>query len=204
MCRRARRASRGWGAGAHPDDRRDLLPVRAGRPDRARLQRRPPRRRDVARRRPSWWPPRVRSAARVRDRIHDPCYLDPTASAPPAPVVDCAASPWAPRIVRLHVTAPPVPALAAPPDLAPWALQLASGRRCVRTTGATTTVRGRRLTLTSATGTACSSGGRRPRRRPGASVRPVTPAATPPATSPSPSPGAERSPSTSHRPARVV
>jgi hypothetical protein len=39
----------------------------------------------------------------------------------------------------------PVPALAAPPDLAPWALQLASGRRCVRTTGATTTVRGRRL-----------------------------------------------------------
>ena len=81
----------------------------------------------------------------VRDRIHDPCYLDPTASTPPAPVVDCATSPWVPRIVRLHLAAPPVPALAAPPDLAPWALQLASGRRCVRTTGATTTVRGRRL-----------------------------------------------------------
>lgn len=81
----------------------------------------------------------------VRDRIHDPCYLNPTLSTPPAPVVDCAASPWAPRITRLHLPTPPVPALAAPPDVPPWALQLASGRRCIRTTGATTTVRGRRL-----------------------------------------------------------
>jgi hypothetical protein len=81
----------------------------------------------------------------VGDRIHDPCYADPAASPAAAAVVDCVAAPWATRIVRLHLAAPANPALAAPPSLPPWAVRLASGRRCVRTTGATTVVRGRRL-----------------------------------------------------------
>ena len=81
----------------------------------------------------------------VGDRIYDPCYLDPVASPAAAPVVDCVAAPWEAHIVRLHLAAPPNPALAAPTSLPPWALRLASGRRCVRATGATTVVRGRRL-----------------------------------------------------------
>jgi eukaryotic-like serine/threonine-protein kinase len=81
----------------------------------------------------------------VGDRILDPCYLDGAASTAQAPVVDCVAAPWAASVVRLHLGAPPGTGPGAAPDAPPWALQLASGRRCVRATGATTVVRGRRL-----------------------------------------------------------
>jgi hypothetical protein len=81
----------------------------------------------------------------VGDAISDPCYLDPAMSAAGPPVVVCVPAPWATRVVRLRLVSPPVAALGLPAGGLPWALRLASGRRCVRTTGATSVVGGRRM-----------------------------------------------------------
>ena len=81
----------------------------------------------------------------VGDSIADPCYLDAAASAAGPPVVVCVPAPWATGVVRLRLVSPPVAALGLPAGGPPWALRLASGRRCVRTTGATSVVRGRRM-----------------------------------------------------------
>lgn len=77
--------------------------------------------------------------------IRDPCYFDALASAQlDRDVVLCVGSPWARSAVRLRADtlerAGPLPA-GAPP----WALELASGPRCVFAEGASNVVGGRRL-----------------------------------------------------------
>jgi hypothetical protein len=79
------------------------------------------------------------------DTIYDPCYLDAAASNAQRAVVDCVDSPWATNVVRLRLAAAPDPAFGAPAGGPPWALRLASGRRCVFAAGATSVVDGRRL-----------------------------------------------------------
>jgi hypothetical protein len=77
--------------------------------------------------------------------IHDPCYRDAGQSTPERAVVVCVADPWTSAAVRLRVTEPPHPDHGAEPGGLPWALTLASGRRCRVVRGATPTVGGRRL-----------------------------------------------------------
>jgi hypothetical protein len=77
--------------------------------------------------------------------IRDPCYLDAASSTPERSVVVCVAAPWEASVVRLRVSSPLNGSYGARPGGQPWALRLASGRRCVHVAGATTVVRGRRL-----------------------------------------------------------
>jgi hypothetical protein len=79
------------------------------------------------------------------DVIYDPCYFDAGASNPQRAVALCVAAPWATSAVRLRLASAPDPALGAPPAAPPWALRLASGRRCVFASGATAVIDGRRL-----------------------------------------------------------
>jgi hypothetical protein len=77
--------------------------------------------------------------------IHDPCYLDAGASNAVRSVVVCVETPWSRSVLRLRVRAPLDARFGTSPDGPPWALRLASGRRCVRLGGATTVVAGRRM-----------------------------------------------------------
>jgi hypothetical protein len=79
------------------------------------------------------------------DRIYDPCYADLVTSLVAGPTVVCVRAPWARRVLRLRIGAPPDPRLRAAPGTPPWALRLASGRRCLFVQGARPRVRGRRL-----------------------------------------------------------
>ena len=76
---------------------------------------------------------------------HDPCYLDRLASVEGRSVVVCVRDPWSRRVLRLSVQGAPDGADRAGPEALPWALRMASGRRCVVVTGASPVVRGRRL-----------------------------------------------------------
>jgi hypothetical protein len=80
------------------------------------------------------------------DVIRDPCFADAASSTAERAVVVCVASPWAEDVVRLRVRGELQTVLGAPPDGPPWALQLASGRRCVFLQGARPTIGGRRMT----------------------------------------------------------
>lgn len=80
--------------------------------------------------------------------IRDPCFLDEVQGNSERSVVVCAESPWARDVVRLRVTGALKSSYGARPGGAPWAVRLASGRRCVAVTGATALVRGRRLSYT--------------------------------------------------------
>jgi hypothetical protein len=78
--------------------------------------------------------------------IRDPCFSDARAStASGEPAVACVNAPWSTHAVSLHLDSPPSSALQASPGRAPWALQLASGARCVFAEGATNVVHGLRL-----------------------------------------------------------
>jgi hypothetical protein len=79
------------------------------------------------------------------DVIRDPCFADVAGSTSERAVVVCVASPWAKDVVRLRVRGPLNAQGGAPSGGPPWALQLASGRRCTFLEGATTTVGGRRM-----------------------------------------------------------
>lgn len=80
--------------------------------------------------------------------IHDPCYLDAAAGNAARSVVVCVETPWSPNVLRLRVTGPLDPRDAAPADGPPWALRLASGRRCVLGAGAAPVINGRRMNYT--------------------------------------------------------
>jgi hypothetical protein len=69
--------------------------------------------------------------------IRDPCWIDLARTSAQRTVVVCAADPWVQTVVRLRLTAAPPSPLdpVAVPDR-PWALRMASGRRCVFVTGA--------------------------------------------------------------------
>jgi hypothetical protein len=77
--------------------------------------------------------------------IYDPCYLDAAAGAQGRSVVACVDSPWSHKVLRLRVGEPLDGRYGARVDGPPWALRLASGRRCVRVSGAATVVEGRRM-----------------------------------------------------------
>jgi hypothetical protein len=77
--------------------------------------------------------------------IHDPCYLDVAAGNAARSVVVCVETPWSPNVLRLRVKGPLDPRYAARPDGPPWALRLASGRRCVLVAGAAPVAAGRRM-----------------------------------------------------------
>lgn len=78
--------------------------------------------------------------------IRDPCYLDEKRSNSSRSVVVCADNPWATDVVRLRIAGKLSNAHGVGPGEAPWGLRLASGRRCVRITGVTARVAGRRIT----------------------------------------------------------
>jgi hypothetical protein len=78
--------------------------------------------------------------------IYDPCYLDAAAAgAQGRPVVACVDSPWSHNVLRLRIGEPLDGRYGARADGPPWALRLASGRRCVRVSGAAAVVEGRRM-----------------------------------------------------------
>jgi hypothetical protein len=77
--------------------------------------------------------------------IHDPCYLDAGAGNAVRAVVVCVETPWSRNVLRLRVRAPLDARYGTGPGGPPWALRLASGRRCVLVGGATTVVAGRRM-----------------------------------------------------------
>ena len=77
--------------------------------------------------------------------IHDPCYIDLGAGNAVRSVVVCVATPWSPDALRLRVRGPLDARFGVSPGGPPWALRLASGRRCVLVSGATTVVAGRRM-----------------------------------------------------------
>jgi hypothetical protein len=77
--------------------------------------------------------------------IHDPCFSDPSKPAPR--FVVCASTPWSRRVVKIVLTrklprGQRNPA-GSPLRRAPWAVELASGKRCLALTGATGTIAGR-------------------------------------------------------------
>jgi hypothetical protein len=80
--------------------------------------------------------------------IHDPCYLDMAAGNAARSVVVCLDTPWSPNVLRMRVRGPLDPRYAARADGPPWALRLASGRRCVLVGGAAPVVGGRRMNYT--------------------------------------------------------
>jgi hypothetical protein len=77
--------------------------------------------------------------------IYDPCYLDAAVSNAVRSVVVCVPAPWSQSVLRLRVRGPLDPRNGAPPTGLPWALRLASGRRCLLVGGATSVVDGRRM-----------------------------------------------------------
>lgn len=77
--------------------------------------------------------------------IHDPCYLDVAAGNTIRSVVVCVETPWSQSVLRLRVRAPLDARDGARPDGPPWALRLASGRRCTLVSGAAGVVGGRRM-----------------------------------------------------------
>jgi hypothetical protein len=74
--------------------------------------------------------------------VRDPCWIDLARTSPQQTVVVCAADPWVRTVVRLRLMAAPPSPLdpVAVPDR-PWALRMASGRRCVYVTGAAARLR---------------------------------------------------------------
>jgi len=70
--------------------------------------------------------------------IWDVCYLDQRDV--DLPSLLCVSSPWARAAVRLQYIDEPDPRFGARPGGPPWALELASGRRCVWASRASTTV----------------------------------------------------------------
>lgn len=80
--------------------------------------------------------------------IRDPCYLDTAAANAARSVVVCIETPWSPNVLHLRVTGPLDPRYGARVDDPPWALRLASGRRCLLVAGAAPVVGGRRMNYT--------------------------------------------------------
>jgi hypothetical protein len=70
--------------------------------------------------------------------IHDVCYRDDRD--PEVPSLLCVKNPWARTAVRLQYLKEPDPSYGAKPGGRPWALELASGSRCVSVGGGTTVV----------------------------------------------------------------
>lgn len=69
--------------------------------------------------------------------IRDPCWIDLARTTPERTFVVCASDPWTRTVVRLRLTAaPPSPLDPVAEPHRPWALRMASGRRCVYVTGA--------------------------------------------------------------------
>jgi hypothetical protein len=78
--------------------------------------------------------------------IRDPCFSDARAStAAGETVVACVGAPWSTHVVSLHLDGEPSSDSQVKPGGAPWALQLASGPRCVFGEGATNVAHGLRL-----------------------------------------------------------
>jgi hypothetical protein len=74
----------------------------------------------------------------------DPCFAEPPLDGTDEPAsVICPGSPTSRRMVRIQTG--PISSLDPAPDRAPWALQIAGGRTCVMTSGASTIVRGQRV-----------------------------------------------------------
>lgn len=82
------------------------------------------------------------------DVIRDPCFADVAGSTAERPLVVCAGSPWARDVVRLRVHGTLDASGGAPADAPPWALQLASGRRCTFNEGASPAIGGLRQSYT--------------------------------------------------------
>ncbi|MCW2993723.1 MAG: hypothetical protein JWQ18_1218 [Conexibacter sp.] len=82
------------------------------------------------------------------DVIRDPCFADVAGSTAARPVVVCAESPWVKDVVRLRVRGTLDASGGAPAGAQPWALQLASGRRCTFNEGASPAMAGRRENYT--------------------------------------------------------
>jgi hypothetical protein len=80
--------------------------------------------------------------------IYDPCYLDTAAGNAVRSVVVCLETPWSPNVLRLRITGPLDPRYGAGVDDPPWALRLASGRRCVLVRGAAPVADERRMNYT--------------------------------------------------------
>lgn len=81
----------------------------------------------------------------AKTTIYDPCYRDAARTTMGRMVVVCVPDPWATAIVRLRATQAPGAQDGVRPAGLPWALTLASGRRCTFAPGARATVAGRRL-----------------------------------------------------------
>jgi hypothetical protein len=81
----------------------------------------------------------------VASAVYDPCYLDAAAGTPDRAVVACVQTPWSQNVLRLRVRGPLDGRYGAQATDPPWALRLASGRRCVFVTGAAPVVAGRRM-----------------------------------------------------------
>jgi hypothetical protein len=78
------------------------------------------------------------------NEILDPCFSRGASS---RPYLVCARTPWLERVVLLRLTKP-LPLETRNHDQAetdPWALATANGRRCTLITGATSLIRGRRI-----------------------------------------------------------
>lgn len=74
----------------------------------------------------------------------DPCFPEPPQDGTDeAESVICPGSPTSRRVVRIRTGF--IAPLASSPDRTPWALQIAGGRTCVFTSGASSSVRGRRV-----------------------------------------------------------
>jgi hypothetical protein len=93
----------------------------------------------------------------VGNQIRDPCFEPPDGLDPDDPTVVCASDPWVVTVTRLHLShRPRVDAASTAVGRLPWALQLATGDRCVVAQGGTITDRrSRRLNY------ACSNRSRR-------------------------------------------
>jgi hypothetical protein len=78
--------------------------------------------------------------------IRDPCFRDTRAStASGEPVVACVNAPWSTHVLSLHLDGQPRSTFRVKPGGPPWAVQLASGARCVFGEGATGVAHGLRL-----------------------------------------------------------
>lgn len=70
--------------------------------------------------------------------IHDVCY--PDARDPEESSLLCVSRPWAKVAVRVQILDEPDGTYGAEPGGIPWAMELASGKRCVGASGASTSV----------------------------------------------------------------
>lgn len=74
----------------------------------------------------------------------DPCFSEPPGDGTDeAESVVCPGSPTSRRVVRIRTGF--IAPISSSPDRVPWALQIAGGRTCVLTSGASSVVRGRRV-----------------------------------------------------------